>query len=483
GIYTLRKGSDQLFGLRLRTLIQRATRSNLRSLFTGFLMSILTPSSTAIALLAMEAVQAGYIGVHQVLIFMLGANIGFTLTVQLLACKVYVYHSVCIAVGVPLYLFTRRPGLRGTGRILLGVGFLLLSLQILSAAVTPLKESGEVLQVMTVLENHPMWLVVFALILKTLLQSATATIGIAIAMAAQDILPVKAAVAVVLGANLGIAVTALIVGFRQLDTRRVALGNLLFKVCGVAVCVALLPGWVEMLRWISPHGATQVIANAHTMFNVGLALVFTPLTPFVARLAERLAPTPVQREERFGAKHLDRSALESPTLALGQATREILHMADHVSTMLRDSHRAFQGHDPALCAKIQADDDKVDLLNTEVKSFLVALSEQGLSHEESRREVALLGFAGELENVGDTIHNLVELAEKKIKLGVDFSKNGWQDLDELYRKILVNYEIAVAAFTGRDRELAEQLLRHKQFINRWERELRNRHFERLHDGL
>ncbi len=483
GIYTLRKGLDQLFGARWRTLIQQATRSSLRSLLTGFLMSILTPSSTAISLLVMEAVGAGYLGVHQVLIFMLGANIGFTLTVQLLAFKFYTYNSVFIAVGAPLYLFTRRQNLRGTGRILLGIGFLLLSFQLLSAAVVPLKESADVIEVMTVLENHPMWLVAFALILNTLLQSSTATIGIAIALTAQDVLPLKAAVAVVIGANLGIAVTALIVGFRQINTRRVAIGNLFFKIGGAVVCLTLLSQWVELLKWISPYSATQVIANAHTMFNVGLALVFTPLTPLVAGLVERMAPIPIRTSERFGPKYLDRSSLESRILALGQATREILHMADHVSVMLRDSHRAFQQNDLTLCARIQVDDDKVDLLDTEIKNFLVALSEQRLSHEESRREIALLGFSNELENVGDTVCNLVELAEKKIKLNVVFSKGGWQDLDEFYRKIFANYEIAVAAFTSRDRVLAEQLLRHKQFINKWDRDLRNRHFERLHDGL
>ena len=486
GIRTLRKGSERLFGAKLRRILQDATKGKVRSLLAGFLVSILTPSSTAVALLSVEAINAGYVTSQQVLAVMLGANIGFTVTVQLLAFKFYIYNAIFIAVGVPLFLFGRRQTPKGAGQALLGIGFLLLSIQIISAAVAPLKDSLEVRDLMRLLESHPVWIVFFALLLKVMLQSATATIGIAIALCQKDVqvLPLSAAVAVVIGANIGIGVTALMAGFARTDTRRMAVGNLLFKLAGAAVCIPLLSWMIEILRPLSPYGETQLIANAHTFFNVALAVVFVPLVPVIGRFLERMIPAKEAVGEIFGPRYLDRTSLESPALALGQATREILHMADHVRMMLRDAHVAFKSNDEALCETVQQEDDKVDLLNNEIKSYITRLSEQSLNTEESRREIALLSFANELESAGDIIDkNLIELAKKKISLRVAFSKDGWVELEQFFQKVLENFEIAISAFASQDRILAAQLLRHKHHISEWERDLRNRHFRRLHAGL
>jgi phosphate:Na+ symporter len=484
GIRILRKGSDRLFGARLRRLLQAATKGRFRSVLAGFLLSILTPSSTAVALLSVEAINAGYVTMQQVLTLMLGANVGFTITVQLLAFKFYVYNAAFIAIGAPLSIFGRRHAVKGTGQVLLGVGFLLLAIQILSEAVAPLRNSPDVGQLMRVLENHPVWMMFFALGLKVLLQSATATIGIAIALCSQQVLPVTTALVVVVGANIGIAVTALLAGYARVETRRMAIGNLLMKATGAAVCMALLKQIVVWLEPLSPAGGSQVIANAHTLFNIALAIVFLPLVPALARVLQKIVAPPSLAEPEFGPRYLDQSSLESPALALGQATREILHMADHVRMMLRDAHRAFKADDERLCEQVQKADDKVDLLNNEIKAYITKLSEQALNSDESRREIALLSFANELESAGDIIDkNLVELAKKKLSLRVDFSKDGWVELDEYFNKVLENFEIAVSAFASQDKALAEQLLRHKHFINERERELRNRHFHRLHEGL
>lgn len=483
GIRTLRKGSDRLFGARLRTLLQTATSGRLRSLFTGFLLSILTPSSTAVALLSVEAINAGYVTFQQVLGLMLGANIGFAITVYLLAFKFYMFNTILVGVGVPLFLYSRRPLMKGAGQLLLGIGFLLLAIQVLSAAMVPLKTNADVLEIMRVLENHPMWIVIFAILLKQLLQSATATIGIAIAMCAQQVLPVKAAVAVVIGANIGIGVTALITGYARTETRRMAIGNLLFKLVGAAVCLPLLPWLVNALKALTPNSDTQVIANAHLIFNVAVAIFFLPLISPIAQLVEKFVPAKPERET-FGPRYLDPALLESPALALGQATREILHMADHVRAMLRDARRAFQNHSDELCRQIQQRDNQVDLLNNEIKTYLTKTAEQMLNPDESRREIVLLAFATELENIGDIIDkNLMELAGKKISLQMEFSKDGWQELSVLFQKVEENFEISVSAFTARDQVLAKKLLRHKHYINNWERDLRNRHFRRLHEGL
>ena len=300
GISTLRRGTEGLIGSKLRQLLQTATKSHARAFWVGLLIALLTPSSTAVALLSVEAINAGYVTFQRVLALMLGANIGFTVTVQLLAFKFYILNSVFIAIGVPLFLVSKARSVRGAGQTILGIGFLLLSIQILSASVAPLKDSVDVRQVMRLLENHPGWMVVFGLMLKVGLQSATAVIGIAIALCAQQVLPLSAAIAVVIGANIGIAVTALIAGYARTETRRMALGNLFFKLAGAAVCLPLTPWVISALRPLSPSGDTQLVANAHSFFNIALAIAFLPLVRPVTSLLERLVPARTEANQPSG---------------------------------------------------------------------------------------------------------------------------------------------------------------------------------------
>ena len=487
GIRSLRKGSDRVFGAKFRSLVQSATKGPLRALLAGFLISILAPSSTAMSLLSVEAVSAGYATLRQILVLMLGANVGFTITVQLLAFKFYVYNAVFIAVGVPLYLFSRRQSSLGAGQALLGIGFLLLAIQVLSAAVAPLRGSADILELIRVLENHPLWLMLLAIALQVVVQSSTTAIAIGIALCSQHVIRVEAGLAIVIGANIGIGVTSFIAGYSQIDTRRMGLGILFMKLVGAAVIVPLMPWVIRLLEPLSLPGEThdtQLIANVHTAFNIALALVFLPLVPLMSRALEKWIPSPTSAGGQVGVRYLDPSALESPALALGQATREILHMADIVREMLRNAYRCFEEGSETLCEEVRQEDDKVDAINNEIKSYITRISEQALSTEDSRREIALLGFANELENIGDIVDkNLIELAEKKITLHVEFSREGWVELEGYFQKVLENFEIAISAFASQDKILADQLLRHKHRINELERDLRNRHFRRLHAGL
>ncbi len=487
GIRCLRRGSERFFGARLRQLLHTATQNRWRALLAGCLIAILTPSSTAVALLAVEAITGGFMTFQQMLALMLGANIGFTLTVQLLAFKFFIYNSVFLVAGIPVYVFSKRIPWRGAGQAVMGIGFLLLAIQLISVSVAPLKSDPDVARIVEVLGNHPVWLMLFAVALKVVLQSATAAIGIAIALCTQGVLPVPAAVVVVIGANIGIGVTALIAGFARPDTRRMALGNLFFKLVGAVVCLPLLPA---LLRWLAPLsmvGAThdsQLIANAHTLFNLALAAVFLPVLPWIAGKLERLVPDrPVDKTEAE-PRYLDKVSLGSPALALGQATREVLHMADHVRNMLRDTRQTLATGNETLCDAVQKHDDTVDLLNSEIKNYVIKLAEQSLTRDESRRQVALLAFANDLETIGDIIDkNLIDLVRKKIKLNVEFSPEGREQLDRFFGEVLANFEIAVAAFASQDRVLAEQLIKLKTQIDAEEVELRNRHFNRLRAGL
>jgi len=484
GIRNLRVGSDRAFGAKLRRWMRTATKGNTRAMVAGFFVSVLLPSTTAVSLLAVEAIDAGYVTLPHMLALMLGANIGFTVTVQLLAFKFYIFNAIFIVTGAPLYLFNQRQSTRGLGQVLLGIGFLLLSIGVLTDAVAPWKDSSELRQVLQLLENHLWWLVGFTVLLTVVLQSPTSVIGIAMALCAQQVLTLNAAVAMVVGANVGVAVTGLIAGYARTETRRMAIGNLLFKLAGAAVCTPILVLLIQALKPFSPSGDSQIIANAHLLFNVALAVVFLPMVAVAAGLLEKFVPERASATGEFGPRYLDQSALASPALALGQATREILHMGDVVREMLHDAYRCFHESDETECEQVQKEDDRIDLLNNAIKAYITRVSERELNPDESRREVALLTFATELETIGDIVDkNLVDLARKKITSHVDFSKEGAVELDGFFQKVLENFDIAISAFASQDKTLANQLLERKREVNELERDLRNRHFQRLRDGL
>jgi phosphate:Na+ symporter len=484
GINLLRRGSERVFGAQLRRLMQTATSNNFRGLVAGFVLSIFAPSSTAVALLTVESVNAGYVTSQQVLAVMLGANIGFTLTVQLLAFKFYLVNPIFIIVGAGLYLFGRRDLVRGAGQVFFGIGFLLLSIQMLSAAVAPLKSSAEVRNVIQIIEAHPVWLVAFAALLKLMLQSATATIGVALALCAEGVLNTAGGVAVVIGTNIGIGVTALLAGFARIESRRMAVGNLICKLAGAAACAGFILPLTTWLLAISPAGPAQAVANAHSLFNIGVALVFLPLVPVVGKLVERMIPSRAEKDAPFGPMYLDKAALGVPAMALAQASREVLRMADLVQAMLREGYRAFAERDEALCSTVEKEDDKIDLLDTEIKAYLIKLSAQALTANESKRELALLAFTNDLETIGDIVErDLMGLAKKKITLKVEFSKDGAAELTGMVKFVTESFQIALGAFTTQDRVLAAQLVHRDRELSELEHNLRSRHFERLRAGL
>jgi phosphate:Na+ symporter len=225
------------------------------------------------------------------------------------------------------------------------------------------------------------------------------------------------------------------------------------------------------------------IANAHTAFNVLIAVLFLPTLGLIARLVEKLVPES-PGEKKFGPKYLDEHVLGTPSLALSQATREALRASDIVKEMLIDSIKAFQVDDPGLISGIKDRDNLVDILDRQIRLYLTRLSSSSLTESQSRRAVALLEATRDLENIGDIIdRNVMPLALKRINKGLMFSQEGMDEIIAFHKKLVDNFDMAISAFSAHDRELARRVLRNKEEIEALERELTQNHLERLRKGL
>lgn len=484
GVSYLRRGLDRLFGPRVGSWLNQLADNPVKGFAGGVLAAAAVPSSTTISVLVAQAVQAGHMTARQMLAVVLGADIGVTLPVVLIALRLERYAPALILVGVVVYQFTTRQKSRGIGQTVLAVGFIFMGIDQIKTAAGTLTQNADMMDLIRIMEHYPWGMAVLAVGMTVALQSSTATISLALGLGVAGAISLPVAVAVVAGANVGIVVTTLIVGWRQAESRRLAVGNLLAKAC---VAVAVLAGLPAVAGWIGqlPGQFDQHVAYAHTGFNLAMAAVGLPLIGVIDRLAGLMVPLSLSTGKNgFGPRYINTGPIDSVSVALTQSMREIVHVAEIVRGMLGDLWKALKTDDEQLAFAVGQRDDQVDLLDTQIKRFLtrqqVFQGDTGNPAEQMRQ----LRYLNELENVGDMIDkNLSELVAKKVRLGADFSAEGWRELDDIYGKVVENMLVADAVFTTRDPVLAQQLLRNKERLNQYERELRDRHFARLKEGL
>jgi phosphate:Na+ symporter len=267
------------------------------------------------------------------------------------------------------------------------------------------------------------------------------------------------------------------------EAKRVAVAHIAFKLLGAAIVFPFIEPFTRLVETTALDPARQ-IANAHTLFNFGISFAFLPFTPAAARFIERLVPDEPSAENPFRTRYLDERALDQPALAMGQATREALRMADVVQGMLRDVAEVFRAEHQELLEDVERRDDQVDFLEREIKIFLTRLDRSAMGPELARKEIAMISVIGNLENIGDIIDkNLMELARKKLYHGRRFSEAGWAEILEFHGMVVKNLESAIAAFAANDRVLAQAVLDQRPLMRQRERELRQSHLDRLRQGL
>jgi len=483
GIKLVNDGLQNAAGPRIRFLLRSLTSNRLTAVGAGAFITGLIQSSSATSVMLVGFVSAGLMSFRQTLAVILGADIGATLTVQLIAFHIADYAVLLIGLGLCIILFANRHHLKTIGNGLLGFGFVFLAIRIMSEALAPLQESALFKEVLVALTGAPFTGILIAAAFTALIHSSAATIGIALALAVHGLVPLDGAIHIVLGANIGTCSTALMASMRApAEARRVAWAHSIFKVLGVLLMLPFLPLF-ERLVSSSGSDLSRQIANAHTLFNVIMAACFLPFLGLFSKLLVKLVPESPE-EKKFGPKYLDDHVLGTPSLALGQATRETLRESDIVREMLIDSIKVFQVDDPGLINAIRDKDNLVDMLDRQIRLYLTRLSSSTLTEVHSRRAVGLLEASRDLESIGDIIdRNIMPLATKRITKGLMFSEEGMNEIIGYHKKLVENFDMSLSAFTGNDRDLGRRVLRSKEELEELERELVQAHLERLRKGL
>jgi len=485
GMQLCGEGLQRAAGSQLRHILTSMTRNRLTAVCSGALVTTLIQSSSATTLMLIGFVSAGLLTFRQSLGVILGADIGTTFTVQLIAFKVQELALLLVGVGFALSFFARRGLAKSLGQVVLGFGLVFLGMRIMSEALAPVAESSLARQVLVALSSNAVLGLLVGAIFSAGMASSVATIGLILSLAQQGLLPLDGAIPVVLGANIGTCATALAASLRSTaDARRVAVAHIAFKVLGVALALPFLYPLTAFIAGTAQEPVRQ-IANAHTLFNVGISAVFLPWAPLAARAITAVVPEEIKSGDNpFKTRYLDDRYLDQPSLALGQATREALRMGDVAQGMLRDAMAALRSDNQELLEDVERRDDQLDYLEREIKLFLSRLGQETMSPELNRKEIALISFIGNLENIGDIVDkNLMELARKKLYQSRRFSEAGEAELLEFHGMVSKNLERAIAGFAANDRTLAQEVLDQRPAIRQRERELRASHLARLRQGL
>ncbi len=483
GVRMVRTGLSRSLGGTLRRWVSRSAGNRVTSFLVGFGITGLLQSSTATAMITASFAGRGLMTTAMGLALMLGADVGSTLIVQALSFNVGWLSPVLIAIGVSLFVSSPASTRRAIARATIGLGLILLSLTLISKASVPLRETEGLNVVLRSLTDEMILAVLVMTAITWFAHSSVAIVLLVMSLAAVQAVSIQLGLAMVLGANLGSAVTAFVATSGSSPAaRRVPLGNLFMRGAGV---VAVLP----LLAWVHPYLAqvdddpSRLIANAHTALNLALAVVFLPLVGLVAALTSKILPDQMQSDDPGRPRYLDKDALDTPSIALSCAARETLRMGDEVRIMLEQTKRVFATNDAHLMREVEDRDDVVDQLHESIKLYLTGLTRVEMDDRESRRSIEILGFTTNLEHVGDVIDkNLMELANKKIKNKSAFSSEGEKELMDFHDRVLANFDLALNIFMTPDRNLARKLLREKAEMRDLERTLAERHFQRVGAG-
>ncbi|HEX9494150.1 MAG TPA: Na/Pi cotransporter family protein, partial [Candidatus Limnocylindria bacterium] len=441
GVRLVGEGLQRAAGTRLRAVLSTLTGDRFRALLVGAGVTAVLQSSSATTVMLVGFASAGLLSLRQTIGVILGADIGTTVTVQLLAFNLLGYAPLVVFLG--WLVWTAFSGTaKYIGQAILGFGFLFLGMKLIADGTVPLKQSALAIDVFQALVGQPLLLLLLAAVFSAVVRSSAATIGIALSFATGGLMNLDGAMPIIFGANVGTAATALVAAIgANAEARRVAAAHAAFKVIGVLIFLPLSVAFADLVRQTTDDPARQ-IANAHSLFNLLLALLFLPFTRIAADVFTRLIPDTGRHE--LGAMYLNPNVLDTPAVALGQAVREVLRMGDAVLQSLRESIVVFERDDERLMKEIIRRDDLIDRLEEDIKQYVVKLRAQSLTEEQSQRESALLFTIVNLEEIGDVIEKeLMELAEKKIRGHYRFSAQGWAEIVDLHTKVVENLELAL----------------------------------------
>ncbi len=505
GMKTMSEGLQKIAGDRMRKILAALTNNRIVGTLVGLAVTALIQSSTATTVMVVGFVNAGLMSLVQSIGVILGANIGTTVTAQLIAFKITKFALPAIGIGVGFKLFSRNKKWSYAGEVVLGFGMLFFGLALMKDAFDPIKASAEFRNFFQLVGDNHLIGVLLGALLTVIVQSSTATIGITLALASAGVLSFEASVALILGENIGTTVTANLAAIgTNLAARRTAMAHFLFNTIGVAYMLGFFPFFLQIIASITPGDADLVIqtqqqatamggnigdkpfiarhiANTHTMFNIINTLLFLPLVGLLAKLTTWLVRGR-DEEMEFHLKYIDTRVLNTPPIAIGQARSETRRMGQIALEMLNETSAYLADGDSKRLSILEKKEELVDLLQKEITDFLVALSQHSVSSQISKDIASLMHMVNDLERIGDYCENVWRLNQRKLDSKIIFSEIANAEIAEISDKTKEFLGFIIAALERGDTSIKEKAEFMERTINDLESTFREGHIARLNTG-
>lgn len=480
GTHIVRTGLLRIYGANLRRILASSVRNRVAAMAAGMGVTTLLQSSTATALIASSFVGQGLIATAPALAVVLGADVGTSVVAQVFSLDLSWLSPLLILVGVILFLSRRNTTAGRLGRVAIGFGLIILALQLILQTTAPLTATAGVKTLFATLSGDPMLDMLLAAVMTIVCYSSLAVVLLTATLAASHVITPEVALALVLGANLGSGLLAVLTTLGAVpEVRRIPLGNLIFKVTGCLLMLPFLGAITGFLSSIDPD-PQRLAVNFHMVFNLTLAVCFIFAIGPVAHLTERLLPARPKQDDASRPRHLDPVALDTPVLAISCAAREALRIADTVETMLVGVMDVIRHKDRELSRRLRTMDDTVDQLYTAVKLYLTQISREALEEREGKRWTDIVSFTINMEQIGDGVERILrDIEDKLIKRGASFSDAGMAEIVELHERLVANLRLAMSVFLNGDLKGAQALIAQKVEFRERELSFAESHLQRL----
>lgn len=484
GMNLMGMGLQKAAGEKLKKLIEILTNNRLMGVLVGALVTMVIQSSSATTVMVIGFVNAGLMTLSQAVGVIMGANIGTTVTAQLIAFKLTDLAPLAVAIGVGVWIASSRKRAKNLAEIMIGFGILFIGMDMMGNGLKPLAGNPIFSNIMISLED-PFLGILVGLGLTTIVQSSSASIGLLQALASQGLIGLDIAFPILFGDNIGTTTTALIssVGTNK-TAKRAAVIHFLFNLIGTIIFMTLLKRPIEnIVLKISPNDIQRQIANAHTLFNLINVAIQLPFARLLVKAAMKLVPGDVEEATEAGLKYLDLRIIETPSIALGQVTKEVLRMGKIVEDNLVVAAKAFKNKDEKMTQEVFSQEKVINRLEKDIVEYLVELSNAPLTDEQHVKVNILINVVNDIERVGDHADNIAELAQIVVDDRLHFSDGAIEEFDTIFAKSKEAFKKSLEALKDVDFDKARQVLKLEEEIDALEEKYRASHIERLNKLL
>lgn len=481
GMKLMGEGIEKVAGSKMKTILEWCTKNRLIGVIVGTIFTAIIQSSSAATVMVVSFVNSGLMNLMQAVGVIMGANIGTTVTAQIVAFDLDSIAPIFVITGVVMIMFFKNETVNKVGEVLFGFGALFLGMSLMKNSMADIKDSVTVMKMISSLKN-PLVAILVGLVITTVLQSSSASVGILVTMAGSGLVELPMCFYVILGCNIGACTSAVLVGLTgKKDAKRAALIHLMFNIIGsIIMLLILLPfgGYVE--HWINAISADpkRAVANTHTIFKVFQVIILFPFAGWIVKLTQWLVPGEDEQKEKYELKYISLDSAVSPAIAMIEVTNEIKRMGEIANYNLERSMEALMKGNKDIINEVFEREHEVDFLSRKITDFLVKIN-QMLPVSETKNIAGYYHVVSDIERIGDHAENIAEFAQTKLNESIEFSKVGAEELQHMFDVMNKEVKLALEAFTERNEEHLKEIMDLENEVDDLEKQLQRNHVRRM----